>query len=73
MSWKLQGQQEDGSAISGHKLCFHPRKGLLLDSTQIQGGKLLVTLLGSEEGQADRELASVLVTQAGAELATISY
>ncbi|HEY8279182.1 MAG TPA: hypothetical protein VIH99_06150 [Bdellovibrionota bacterium] len=71
--WKLQAQQENGTAISGKKLCFHPRKGLLLDSVALDEGKLLVTLSGSEEGAPERELASVLVTRAGAELATISY
>lgn len=73
-SWKLQAQQENGTALTGHKLCWHPGKGLLLDSVPLDAGKLLVTLMGpGEEGGAEQDLASILVTQGGAELQTISY
>jgi len=73
-SWKLQAQQENGAALTGHKLCWHPAKGLLLDSSPLDSGNLLITLMGSgEEGGAEQDLASVLVTQGGAELQTISY
>lgn len=73
-SWKLQAQQENGSPLTGHRLCWHPARGLLLDSTPLDNGKLLVTLSGSvEEGAPEQELASVLVTQGGAELQAISY
>jgi hypothetical protein len=72
--WKLQAQQDNGTSMSGHLLCWHPGRGLLLDSTPLDQGKLLVTLsLAPEEGQPEQEMASVLVTQGGAELQTISY
>jgi hypothetical protein len=71
--WKVQAQQENGSAVSGHTLCWHPVRGLLLDSVPLGDGKLLVSLSTSEGGAAVRELASVLVTQGGAEFQTISY
>jgi hypothetical protein len=72
--WKLQAQQENGSPVSGHLLCWHPGRGLLLDTLPLDQGKLLVTLsLAPEEGQTEQEMASVLVTQGGAELQTISY
>jgi hypothetical protein len=73
-TWKLQGQQENGTALTGHKLCWQPGRGLLLDSTPLEAGKLLITLIGpGDEGGADQDLASVLVTQGGAEFQTISY
>jgi hypothetical protein len=72
--WKLKAEQENGTAVTGQKLCWHPGRGLLLDSIPLEKGKLLVTLSASlEEGAPEQELASVLVTQGGAELQTISY
>jgi hypothetical protein len=72
--WKVQAQQDDGTAVGGHRLCWHPSKGLMLDSTPLDHGKLLVSLsTTTEEGTAPQELASVLITQGGAEMQTISY
>jgi hypothetical protein len=74
ISWKLQAQQENGNPLTGHRLCWHPGRGLLLDSVPLENGKLLVTLSGApEEGAPEQVLASVLVTQGGAEMQTISY
>jgi len=71
--WKLQAQQEDGSAVTGSTLCWHPSKGLLLDSLPLGEGKLLVSLASNEDGAQEKELAAVLITQGGAELQTISF
>lgn len=75
MRWKMKAQQANGTTVTGSKLCWHPGKGLLLDAQPLeQEGKLLVSLSASpEEGLPEQELASVLVTQGGAELQTISY
>ncbi len=71
--WKLQAQQENGTAVTGHFLCWHPAKGLLLDSLPLGEGKLLVSLAYREDGGPEKDLAAVLVTQGGAELQTISF
>jgi hypothetical protein len=72
--WKIQAQQDSGAPVSGRRLCWHPRRGLLLDSTPLDQGKVLVSLgMIPEEGGPEQEKASILVTQGGAELQTISY
>lgn len=71
--WKLQAQQENGSTVTGTVLCWHPSKGLLLDSLPLGEGTLLVSLAGNEEGSTGKDLAAVLVTQGGAEFQTISF
>lgn len=72
-SWKLLAQQENGTALTGQVLCWHPTRGLLLDATPLGEGKLLVSLMARDDANPDHKLASVLVTQAGAEFQTISY
>ena len=71
--WKLQAQQEGAGSVPGRKLCWHPSRGLLLDSVPVDQGKLLISLASVEESGAQKDLAFVLVTHGGAELQTISY
>lgn len=71
--WSLKAQQESGASATGHVLCWHPMKGLLLDSLPLGNGQLLVSLAPQIEGTQEKELAAVLVTMGGAEVQTISY
>jgi|GEM_PF-5198950 len=72
--WKLKAEQENGESVTGHKLCWHPDKGLLLDTVPLANAKLLVSLAGeTSEGGPAQDLAYVLVTLGGAELQTISH
>jgi hypothetical protein len=74
VAWKLKAEKENGESVSGHKLCWHPGKGLLLDTVPLANAKLLVSLAGEvTEGGAPQDLAYVLVTLGGAELQTISH
>ena len=72
--WKIQARLENGEAIAGKKLCWSPRDGLFLDSTPLAGGNLLITLSAPrEEGAAEQDLASALITQSGAEFQILTY
>ena len=72
--WKIQARLENGEAIAGKKLCWSPRDGLFLDSTPLAGGNLLITLSAPrEEGTAEQDLASALITQSGAEFQILTY
>jgi hypothetical protein len=73
VAWKLKAEQENGEALSGHKLCWHPRRGLLLNTVPLANAKLLVSLQSKEEGGPTEDLAYLLVTQGGAEMQTISH
>lgn len=74
VSWKLKAEQENGESVTGHKLCWHPGKGLLLDTVPLANAKLLVSLASEvTEGGGPQDLAYVLVTLGGAELQTISH
>ncbi len=70
--WKLQAQLENGESLSGYKLCWHPSKGLLLNTVPLATANLLVSVLGRNEMGAESVLAHLLVTQGGAEIETIS-
>lgn len=70
----MKAEQENGESITGHKLCWHPGKGLLLDTVPLSNAKLLLSLALKEEGNpVSQDLAFILVTQGGAELQTISH
>lgn len=71
--WKAQAQRENGETLAVRSLCWHPQKGLLVNSSPIDNGKLLLSLGMTEEGASEKELASILVTQSGTELQTIMY
>jgi hypothetical protein len=71
ITWKIQGQAENGQPISGRSLCWHPTKGLLLDSAPLGEGKLLVTLNAQTEISSNAGGAFVLVSRGGAELQTL--
>ncbi len=74
LGWQLKAEQENGESVTGHKLCWHPGKGLLLDTVPLANAKLLVSLAAEiTEGSGVQNLAYVLVTQGGAELQTISH
>jgi hypothetical protein len=72
INWKIQAQGEGGQSLSGHSLCWHPRRGLLLDSIPLGEGELLVTLSAQQENAPESGQAFVLMTHGGAELQTIS-
>lgn len=72
LSWKLQGQRENGETFSGRSLCLHPTQGLLLDGVQIGGGKLLVTVLRDGGEASTLPAAYLLVSQGGAEVQTLN-
>ncbi len=72
--WKIQAQQENGIAVISQTLCFHPIKGVLLNSEPVGEGKILVSLISPpQESGPEHSLASVLITQGGGEVQTISY
>ncbi len=74
--WKLQVQQENGETLAGRQICFHPTKGLLLDSSPIANGKLLVTAQPvelAEEGRPALRPAYLLVGQYGAEIQMVTH
>lgn len=74
LSWKLKAEQANGESITGQKLCWHPGKGLLLDTVPLANAKLLVSMAAREEGSSEsRDLAHLLVTQGGAEIEIISH
>lgn len=73
ITWKLQAQQENGEAVIGQKLCWHPSKGLLLNTVALANAKLLVSLAGKDEAGAEMTLARLLVTEGGAEMETIPH
>ncbi len=74
LGWKLKAEQGNGESITGTRLCWHPRKGLLLNTVPLANAKLLVSLTAEVlEGAGHRDLAYLLVTQGGAELQTISH
>lgn len=72
VAWKLQAQKDSGEAVTGSRLCWHPARGLLLNTVPLADAKLLVSLSGRDEAGAELALAQVLVTQGGAEMDTIS-
>lgn len=71
LRWKLQGQKETGETFTGRSLCLSPFSGLHLDGTAVASGRLLVTVLREAEGQ-EKPAAYVMITQAGAEIQTLS-
>ena len=70
-SWKLQVQQENGETISGRQLCLDPFQGLLLDSSPLGNGQLLLTAQQTVEGHAIAP-AFILVSQFGTDLHLIA-
>lgn len=73
IAWKLQAQQENGESVGGNKLCWHPAKGLLLNTVPLAKAKLLISLAGKDEAGAELTLAHLLVTEGGAEMETIPH
>ena len=57
--WKIQALQENGQTISGQKLCWHPQKGLLIDSVALENGKLLISLPIFKLGENHHEIINL--------------
>jgi hypothetical protein len=70
-SWKVQMETEKGETLAGRSLCLQPLAGLLLDTTPVATGKLLVTA-ATDQGNQWKESAYLLVSQFGAEIEMVT-
>lgn len=68
VQWKFQRQQENEATVTGKTLCLHPRQGLMLDRHPLNEGKLLVTVTGPSNPDAENLPTYLLITQGGAGL-----
>lgn len=66
--WQFHLQKENGETLAGHTLCLNPLEGLMLDSTPLGEGKLLVSVKSMADSQ---EVAHLIVSNHGADIQTI--